>query len=159
MRKFAALRGTTIDAVLYIGQEFFADYPDWFVEHGQGYWVDADGETLFRDPKGGEDWESPLLYMVPMGTVVLRNSNGDIQHLDLDRFSDDFIQVGSHHAALKNDVVEYECYQDWVFVTNRIGKEFVYTLEEFQEKFIEGVQWSFTLEDVNKYYEERDGIE
>lgn len=159
MRKFAALRGTTIDAVLYIGQDFFDDYPDWFVRHGSGYWVDANGETLFRDPKDGEDWESPLLYMIPMDTIVLRNSNGDIQHLDWDRFSEDFVQVGSHHAALKSDVVEYEHYQDWVFVTNRMGREFAYTLEEFQRKFIEGVQWSFTLEDVNRYYEERDGIE
>lgn len=111
---FAALRGTTLDSVIYMGlyygPEFENGYPRWFEEE----FLDekrtdylAEGDIL-RVMMTDETDEVPYsVEMWPGDTVALRNLNGDIRVLGVEEFYELFKRIGPYKAALTTDCVEY----------------------------------------------------
>lgn len=111
---FAALRGTTLDSVIYMGlyygPEYEEGYPRWFEEElldekRSDYLAEGD---ILRVMMTDETDEIPYsVEMWPGHTVTLRNLNGDIRVMPVEDFYELFKRIGPYKAALTTDCVEY----------------------------------------------------
>lgn len=106
---YAAFKGQTIDAVLYVG---FLDggyvYPDWFNEEVllRCAYIETDG-ALYGRPFHEEGENQTFDFLSPHETILLRNRNGDIQAVNRYEFNKYYYPIGPDSAALHEDCVEY----------------------------------------------------
>ena len=110
---YAAFKGHTIDAVLYVG---FLDggyvYPDWFNEEVllRCRYIESDGALFANLPKE-EGEHQTYEFLSPHETVLFRNRYLEIQAVNRFEFNKYYYPVGPDSAALHEDCVEYYIFQ------------------------------------------------
>lgn len=105
---YAALKGTSIDAVVFIGVDNPITYPGWLndVIFGWGYRRFDDGSIGYCELSGEDD---DVIYetLTPYKNIIIRNKREEILVCDIASFEKDFLFIGNNRAALKDDCVEY----------------------------------------------------
>lgn len=112
---YAAVKGTSIDAVLYMGEEFGEKYPEWFQEEilECSHVAENDGTLylpFFNDDDDGTRYEEDYIFIIPGQTVVMQNRDLDIHTCTIDQFDALYLPVGPHRAALREHCVRYDVY-------------------------------------------------
>ena len=105
---YGALKGTSIDAVTFVGVDNPITYPGWLndVIFGWGYRRLSGGSIGYCEFAGEED---NVIYqtLTPFKHIIIRNLRKEILICDLAGFEKDFVLIGSNRAALKEDCIEF----------------------------------------------------
>lgn len=124
---YAALRGTTISAFLFEGTE--REYDEWFDNLiAEDCEDDGFGNLVWDAVKNIHGDVINSVTIVPYETVILHNERMDkLNHvlnfymLTIDEFEQQFFGIGEGLAALKEDCVEYFCFEEENISSFNIG--------------------------------------
>lgn len=106
MVEYAAVKGSTISAVVYTGEPGTV-YPRWFsVEVEPGIKRDQYGNVFYMMVFDENDEVKPEI-VVPNESVFLRNKAGDVKHISYRLFCEEFVDMGLYAAAHISDCIEY----------------------------------------------------
>lgn len=106
MAEYAAVKGSTISAVVYTAEPGTV-YPKWFsLEVEPGIKKDQYGNIFYMMVFDENDEVKPEI-VVPNESVFLRNKAGDVKHISYKLFCEEFVDMGLYAAAHISDCIEY----------------------------------------------------